>query len=460
MKLYNLYSKTNWVNNILKRLEIQKILPKITKRHGMTLLKWAIIGYLVRVAVMPLFYTGDQMSIAWGSLILMKDHQLVASSDPPTIFYVFSVFYTLVRPILPGNVLDFLVSKPGYTPTWFSGSFYFNMSGVRTFLLVSKIPYLVFDFATAILLLKLIDDDERKALSAFKLWMMNPFAVSICYAIGQFDIIPVFFLILGLYFFKAHKVRWAMLAIGIAGAFKIFSMLFVLPLALIYFKEHRSLAVKAKGITELLGISSLPIILTLSSLILIPTYYESANAANPDLYDFNGFFGRTLYSRGNPTQPLFGGLFLYALDYSVSLKTLPTFWDVIYFFPLIYGLFLLGIIYWRDWSFERVWKVILIFFLAYYSVTLFHIQWFLWAQPLLTLLIVGAPDKFLKLYVISIPLYFIYTSYWNADLVSAMNSIGLPGVQVVNLCRSILSGVCIFTIFLILKRDFVRMSRM
>jgi hypothetical protein len=137
------------------------------------------------------------------------------------------------------------------------------------------------------------------------------------------------------------------------------------------------------------------------------------------------------------------------------------FGDIIYIFFLVYGLLLLTIIWQDNWPLEKVWKEFLVIFLAYYAVALFLPQWFLWAQPLLVLLVLKE-RRFLKLYLISIPLFFVYTWYWNQSLTSnllapvfnqayswlgpidLMNNIGLPGIQVVNIFRAFLSAVCIF----------------
>jgi hypothetical protein len=211
----------------------------------------------------------------------------------------------------------------------------------------------------------------------------------------------------------------------------------------------------------LLAIGSLPFVLTQISLAVTPKGYESVNAALPHNDGFNGNFGKTLYSRGALQPSFLRGLFIFVLDFSTSLKTYMPFGDIIYIFFLVYGLLLLTIIWQDNWPLEKVWKAFLVIFLAYYAVALFLAQWFLWAQPLLVLLVLKE-RRFLKLYLISIPLFFVYTWYWNQSLTSnllapvfnqayswhgpidLMNNIGLPGIQVVNIFRSLLSAVCIF----------------
>lgn len=440
--------KKDAVSSFRKKIKLGRILPETVRSYKTTIVKWMIIGYLIRLAVMPLFIHGDLINIASMGFLLKETHQLLPSSYPALISYLFAALYVIFDPVLHSHMIfSDITSNTSYTPTTLCYGFRLSEPGIFTFFFVSKLPNLIFDFALALLLLHLIDN-EKKGLSALKLWMINPVSLYVSFCVGQFDVIPVFFLTLTLYFFKMKKAEWAMLSLGVTTAFKIFGLLLALPLALIFVKENRSSIARMKKTVKLVGVTLLPLVLVILSSFLIADYYISANAAASG-FDINGFFGKTQYDRGRPIHSYFSGLFFYFIDYSSSLATLPGFRDVIYLFPLIYGLFLLGVIHWGDWSFERFWKVTLIFFLVYYSVSLFHTQWFLWAQPLLVLLVVEN-RKFLKLYLVSIPLYFVYTLYWFSGLEPLMNSIGLPGVQTVNLLRSFLSALLIFTALLIL----------
>lgn len=446
-------------------------LPRRSVRaHATTLMWWVMVGCLIRVVIMPILASGDLMTTAWISLTLMKNGQFIASNDPPPVFYLFSVFYFLVRPILPSNILEFITSNTAYTPPTHLQLFSLLQPGIQTFLFISKIPFLIFDIASGILLMHLVNDGE-KAMTVFKVWILNPVSIFISYAVGQFDIIPTFFLILALYFFKRGKVGWSVASLGLASTFKMFCLLFILPVILIHLKESKNLATKAKKISWLLATAFLPLVFIPVASILTPQYYESLNAALPPSTLYNGFFGRTFYSRGEPSQPLLSGLFIFFLNYSVAFETLPFFSDIIYLTPLAYGVFLLGIIYWRSWSFERLWKVMLMFLLVYYAFTLFHVQWFLWVQPFLSLLVVKERKRFLKLYLVLIPLYFIYTWHWGASLTTAlvipimpealswlgpievMKSMSLAAYQIINVFRSLFSAVCIFASLLVFKSE-------
>jgi Gpi18-like mannosyltransferase len=332
---------------------------------------------------------------------------------------------------------------------------------------VSKIPYLIFDFALALLLLHMIDDGKKASL-AFKLWMLSPISILISFAVGQIDIMSAFFLVLALYFFKKRRELSSIVSLGICGIVKMFGMLFILPMALIYLKKRSGLKSKAKHLSLMLIVGFLPLAVDQISTLFTTTYYESANLAWPISNEVIGFFGKTFYSFGQQGNAILRGVFLRFLDFSASFATYS--FDKIYFTVFIYGLFLLGVVYLKDWSFERVWKAFLVFLLAYYAFALFHPQWFLLAVPLLIFAVAEDRDRYFRLYLLLVALYFVYVCYWNGFFTSMLapilhqayfwpgqiellNNLNLPGYQVINIFRSILSAVFVVFAALILRID-------
>jgi Gpi18-like mannosyltransferase len=439
------------VSNFSSRLSglANKLIPSSLHPRKTTILKWLLIGYLVRIIFIPLQAHMDHMTFIWISSLLTKNNQLLPSGDPPLLFYFYRSYFTLTQPLLPTNIINFLTSNVGFTPATLLQDFAANQQNIRTLLFVSKMPFLIFDFATAILILHLLSDG-KKSLSAFKVWMLNPFLVYITYVVGQFDIIPVFFAILALYLLKRQRLDWAMLSLGISSAFKFIGLFLIPPIIIIYVKNNTTFFSKIKHAFKLSSICALPLIFAAATSFLTPVYYESANFAISG-YNLNGFFGKTLYNRGELGSPLILGSFLYIFDYSISLQTLPNWFDVIYILPLGYLLFLLAIIYRNKWTFDGMWKALSVFLLAYYSISLFHVQWFLWIQPFFALLIAEDYKRFLKLYLFLIPLYAVYSFYWNPYALSFIGSLGLPSIKVVNLFRAFFSATCIFIAFLVVK---------
>ncbi|HEY4674587.1 MAG TPA: hypothetical protein VIH48_00880 [Candidatus Bathyarchaeia archaeon] len=444
------------------------IIPRNVWLYKTTIIKWGLVGYFIRIAMMPLFAHADLILNARMGAILYQNHQLLLSTYPPTVPLIFGSVYALFSPVLPASVLSGLTSNTSFLPTSLFSLYQLSQPDVMIFIFVSKIPYLVIDLALALLLLRIIDD-EKKALLAFKLWIANPIAIFVSYAMGQFDIIPAFFLVLALYFFKERKELSSIASLGVCAAVKIFGLLFVPPMILIYLKEHTSLKSRAKRLSLMLIAGFLPLIISQIFAFLTPVYYESANTAWPYKSEVNGFFGKTFLSRGEQGNPLTLGLFHYALDYSISVS-LGGNSETLYFLPLVYGLFLLGIFYVKSWSFSRFWKFSLVFLLTYYALAFFHSQWFVLVLPLLVLLVAEDYHRYFKLYLLLIPLFFILAWYWNDFLVSVfvpivhgayfwpgphnlLNYFGLPVYPTLSIFRSIFSSLCIIFILLILRID-------
>ncbi|MDO8487481.1 MAG: hypothetical protein Q7S45_04255 [Candidatus Curtissbacteria bacterium] len=106
---------------------------------------------------------------------------------------------------------------------------------------LGKTPYLIFDIGCVLALVAFIRRryiDKKIVL----LWLFNPVLLYGAYIFGQFDIIPAFFILLGFLLIDKNP-SLGLFTVGIAGAFKNYSFVFIIPLAGIY---GRSLKDKAK----------------------------------------------------------------------------------------------------------------------------------------------------------------------------------------------------------------------
>jgi hypothetical protein len=99
---------------------------------------------------------------------------------------------------------------------------------------LAKIPYLIADLASLIILLKFIKSRYLKP-KAILVWLFAPIIIYSTYMHGQYDIIPTFFVLLGFFLLKS-KTYPALIAFGVAAAFKNYSLLFVLIISLVYGK--------------------------------------------------------------------------------------------------------------------------------------------------------------------------------------------------------------------------------
>lgn len=255
---------------------------------------------------------------------------------PPLTYFLQGAFFVILKPLFN---LEFTKSL---TPENL-----FQSSEIFKHFFLLKVPYLVFDLLAAFVILKLFLKDRDKKL-AFSLWIFNPITLYSAYMIGQFDILPTFFIILALYFAGKNKTL-SLISLGVGGALKIFPLLLVPFAAMILEKNF------GKRIwLFILGL--LPFLVTIAPFLTSQAFRSVA-----------------LFS-AQSQKILFA-----AINVSGA--------DVIYLFVFFYFFLLL---YATKFSKDpkSLWKFFLAVFLVFYSLTNYHPQWFLWITPLFILLII------------------------------------------------------------------------
>lgn len=117
-------------------------------------------------------------------------------------------------------------------------AFFLNDQNLYRHLFFFKLPYLLFDIATAVLIWRFVDDVKLKRI-ALLLWLFNPLTIFATYIFGRFEVISLFFLALTTYQLKFDRRFFAALCFGLALHCREINIIF-LPfflLALIDFKE-------------------------------------------------------------------------------------------------------------------------------------------------------------------------------------------------------------------------------
>ena len=212
-----------------------------------------IFGVLIRLILMPITYHPDLLGHSFSAYFLAyegkinlydtlaslpPDHPLVKNFGvgdifiyPPLTYYTLGLFRILVKPLADPKLIPWLMVNLGSLhsyPRLFEHLFLF------------KLPYLFFDVGLAFLLTSFFDNQRKKRL-VFALWMFNPVAIYVSFMIGQLDLLPVFFTVLSLYFYKKGKRYPAMLSMGVAASYKMYPLFLILPLAFLIsdkFKEE------------------------------------------------------------------------------------------------------------------------------------------------------------------------------------------------------------------------------
>lgn len=251
---------------------------------------------------------------------------------PPAIYWFSGLFQILFSNIFGFKFLnEFITNTP--PPNI---NLLFNLQ-----LLLLKLPYLIPDLLIGFIFIKMFRLKDQQNL-AFALWMFNPINLYATYMMGQFDIIPTFFIVLSLFLISKNKQDLAALALGGGIAFKIFPIFLIIPL--VYLGKTFSAKIK------LLIFTLLPYFLS-----IIP-YISSSNFRSTAFFASQS--DKSLYA----VLPVSGG-------------------EAILFFPAFLIFFYL-IIQNKVREFD-LWRFYLIPLLLFFIFTHYHPQWLIWLTPFL-----------------------------------------------------------------------------
>lgn len=286
---------------------------------------------------------------------------------PPLVYFTLGpVSYLLSLPFSQSLLHDFIFKLPGLL-----GNLQLNF-----LLLTLKLPYLFFDIGIAVLLYKFFKDPKNKFL-AFTIWMFNPMNLYATYMMGQFDVIPAFLSMAALYVaIKKEKYFLASLLLGLGASFKIFPILFLIPLAL--FRE------KWLDRIKIVGIGALAYIATILPFINSHGFRGNALVA--------GQTTKSLYA----TLPISGG-------------------EAIIFFP-VFILFFYILFYFFTTKLENLWERFFIIILLFFIFTHTHPQWFLWLTPFLVIDLVKSRLKHWPLVLVSVIAWLGQVSFFDPGL--------------------------------------------
>src|SRR6266511_422936 len=386
-----------------------RLLPEHLKGQARRIGRLLVLGFALRIVLLPLFGGEDAVTTAWISTTLMAKGQLILSNDPAPIFYLHALIFAIFRPIYPATIFNRFVSQTAFTPPEFFQISILREPGIGILLALLKLPYLLFDLSTAILLLWLIRNPQA-AVRAFKIWLFNP--------------------------------------------------------VVLYLDKERGLYERAKEFLRVAVASVTPFALQFLIAVSQPVFYESANYALSGDH-MNGFFGTAIYNRGKPGVPFVQGMLTF-IGYSARLPNFSPIPDVIYLLPMSYLIFLVGWAFLHPKDADKLWNATVGVFLLIYYFSLFHPQWFLWVQPFLIALVAREGKRFAYLYAGVVTLFFVYIWWWDSLLttfllvpsvpaaaswpgpMTILNSAGLPTELILNLARSAFSALCLAILFLTL----------
>lgn len=305
-----------------------------------------------------------------GSSELAQYNKINPLNYPPAIYFLNGFLSLIFTPFFGEEfIYNFLVNTEAILED----------SRTNWHLISLKSPYFIFDLLIAFFLMSFFKTSREKLL-AFTLWLFNPINIYSTFMVGQFDIIPTFFMVASLLLVKSNKVMLAALILGLGAAFKLFPLFLIIPLVLV------QPSISKRIIAATIGI--LPYSLSIVPYLYSNGFRETALVANQSL--------KSLYAQIN----ISGG-------------------ESILLFPL-FLVFVYLVFYFKNNDRENLWQRYFIVLLLFFIFTHFHPQWFLWVTPFLIIDLIKSNFKNLIL-VLTVLVSFI----WMVFLFEPSLTIGL-----------------------------------
>lgn len=188
---------------------------------------------------------------------------------PPLTYFTFGLFHS-TYPIFSNTFIDWMkqIRILQADAVGIQANYYIvkaHNQYIFRDLFLAKLPYLVFDIGSVIVIMKFL---KKRLVSknSILVWLFNPVLLYSVYTFGQFEAIPNFFIFLA-FFLLLKNPYWCVFFLGISAAYKNYALVFALPTILIYGDS-----IKKKLI--LLTILFLPTIV-----FIIPTAINNINEA-------------------------------------------------------------------------------------------------------------------------------------------------------------------------------------
>jgi hypothetical protein len=341
------------------------------------------LGLLVRVALMPIAFHPDLFWITYHAQRLALHGEVTRDlSIQPIPHLMYTATIWLFRPILsPPEVI--------WPDEWrvmgqeeYQGAFELRKqiaSAPRIHLTLSilKVPHLVFDLASAFLLLSLLRKRSRGTIIAFAFWMLNPIGLYISYLYGRYDAVAAFFVLLSLYFYRRFRPLSSLAGLTLALLSRVIDAALA-PFFLIgAFKQLKQQKRLLLGSLIFGGIALLALL----------------SGALPHVI--------ALLDRAH-------GQFLLAAKLPIILH------DELVLFVIAYGILLFSSLEKDLSSYAVIRKYSSMVFLAMFSLAFFNPQYFFALLPLLALEIAEQPSL-LWFHLVQIAGYAIYLLNWSSQ---------------------------------------------
>jgi hypothetical protein len=405
-------------------MTLQNSTPRTPLRDLASTIGWhsILLGVALRLLLMPFAlhiepkFVGDIVSMNSRSYVLASGHTAAPLLYPPLAYYTIALFQSLLHPLV--SPIPLQISGSQALVDWVTHFTVFRQ------LFGLKIWYLLFDLGAGFLLWSTWRSEPKRARTLLSWWLLNPIIIYTAYFHGQFDVVPLFFVALGLYFGRRAHPRWVTFWIGLGACYKNFPFFFLLPAVIVLAKTWRERF-------NLLLIGTLPY---LGLMLPVLDQYRASLGRYPNWFFIAG------YDLGLGNQ--------------------------VYFFFVFYAALLWHLYRRKAHTFEDLWRACFAILLVYYQLSYFDLHYWAWVIPFaaiywverpqearpfylvigLCLLVLLAPTPLARFLAPISPRFFLRLP----SLLELLNPY-LPVMFIVNVVRSLLAGTCLFLAYRLLR---------
>ncbi len=219
-------------------------------QYNLQILKWTCIGLLIRFILMPCTMHGqDLLTVHYFPMMFVKEgiwdpYGFISNNAAnfpntyygPVLFIIISIvnfiFIKVFHAVSLVRMLE--ISSTMMFKQFMTVDYVYALAKLDLLknLFLMKTPYLLFDLLIGAILLRLAATIKAK-LRAYKLWMLNVVVLHTTYMVGQFEIIPAFFMIAALFCAMLKRPYLAVVSLSLGGATKLFPYILILPASLL-----------------------------------------------------------------------------------------------------------------------------------------------------------------------------------------------------------------------------------
>ncbi len=175
-----------------------------------------LAGLVLRLLLMPFFCHVDFLSEMRRVYATLTAGYYFPGTSRLIVYYVEMAFMQLFLPFLPhADTMFFVANGASTTAGIHAYSLFVSDPYIFRTLFLLKIPYLLFDMGTALVLYRMFAG-KRQQMTAVACWLFNPVTLYAFYIFGRYESISIFFVSLSILMLREKRRLLAALMLGLA----------------------------------------------------------------------------------------------------------------------------------------------------------------------------------------------------------------------------------------------------